>query len=91
MERITQAMLERKVAYLNELTGNPKEPYTRNESGQFKANRGNYHLSGAYGGWQLNQMCNEGGGCKDIFYVGYVPKRELFNLIAAYINGITAK
>ena len=46
---------------------------------------GSYQLSGAYGGWQLQQIQNEGGGIKAITS-GFVPKRELYDQIQAILN-----
>ena len=89
MERITNNMLERKVDYLNKITGNNPVSYTRSDSG-FKANIGNYHISGAYGGVALEQMTNESGGIHSVFSIGHVPKRELFDRICAYVDGIDA-
>ena len=56
MYRITRGMLDKKVEHLNKITGNPSAPWTRLENGKLRANIGNYHLSGAYGGWSLHQM-----------------------------------
>ena len=86
--RITEKMIERKIAYLNEITGNPAEPYTRGEDGSFAANVGNYHRSDAYGGVSLEQMVGPGGGVHDVFSCGHVPKRELFDRICAMIIGL---
>ena len=86
--QITKKMLEKKVDYLNQLTGNPTVPWTKNKDGKFKANIGNYHLSGAYGGYSLERMCTDGGGVTTPLNTGCVPKRELFNAICHYINGI---
>ena len=90
MERITKAILERKVDYLNRVTDSPETPWTRNADGKLKANIGNYHLSGAYGGWTLHHMCNDGGGVHSVLNCGYVPKRDLASLIDAYVYGIQA-
>lgn len=89
MERITIGTLKLKVDYLNRITGSPETSYTR-KNGQFKANPGNYHISGAYGGWSLERMHNEGGGVESIIS-GFRPKRELFELICAYVKGIEAQ
>lgn len=83
--RITEKQIEVSIDRLNVLTGNPSKPYSRN-----KANIGNYHLSCAYGGYALHQMINDCGGVNDIFN-GYKTKRELFNLIHAFIAGIETK
>lgn len=86
IQRITQAQLESMVKTINRLTQNPEETYTR-ENGRCQANVGNYHLSGAYGGWRLDQVCGTGGGIRSISD-GYVSKRELYNFMRAFIYGI---
>jgi hypothetical protein len=53
-----------------------------------KANRGNYHLSHAYGGVCLHRMCTDGGGVSSPLSTGHVSKRELAGLLSAYIAGI---
>lgn len=50
-ERISIKQLEQLVAVLNTRTNHALQPYTRNEAGEFIGNPGNYHLSGAYGGY----------------------------------------
>ena len=87
MTRITRKQLETAVDTLNEMTGSPLEPYSK-VGDKWVANVGNYHISGAYGGFSLHRMVNDGGGVKDIFYCGHVPARELFGLIRAYRYGI---
>lgn len=47
---------------------------------------GRYILHGAYGGWQLAQIINEGGGIRTI--TGYGTKREAYHLIQAYREGM---
>ena len=87
MERITRKQLQAAVDTLNSMTDSPSEPY-RKEGDKWVANVGNFHISGAYGGFSLHRMCNEGGGVRDIFYCGHVPARQLFELIRAYRLGI---
>ena len=89
MERITRAQLDAAVDMLNHMTGNNSKPYREN-GGKWVANLGNYHINGAYGGVALHQMCNEGGGIRDIFSSGHMTKRELFDRIHAYRYGIQA-
>ena len=50
---------------------------------------GRYTLTGAYGGWQLQQVINEGGGVRAITQ-GYGTKREVYHLIHAYREGMAA-
>ena len=88
MQRITRKFLEAQINTLNRMTGNPEEPYRRNEAGKSVANVGNYHLDGAYGGFALYRMVGESGGCSDIFSCGHVSARQLSDLIGAYMAGI---
>jgi hypothetical protein len=85
--RITRAFLDAKVATLNSMTKSPSEPY-RTVDGKAVANKGNYHISGAYGGYCLHRMCNEGGGVSDVFSIGHVSTRELAGLMSAYMAGL---
>ena len=85
--RISIKHLEATVLILNQVTNQPITPYS-NADGKFVANVGNYHLSGAYGGYQLHQMANEGGGVRDALHCGYTTKTKLYDLICAYRKGI---
>ena len=92
MARITIKDLEYQVNYLNKLTGNDPTPWeTSSVDGKMKANIGNYHLSGAYGGQALHQMSTENGGIHDISKRGYMTKSALHEWIAAYIAGIESQ
>lgn len=85
--RITKKQLQDRIDLLNEITGNPMTPYDTS-SGKLVANVGNFHLSQAYGGYSLNEMSNESGGCYDTFRCGHVPARELYHRINALVEGI---
>jgi hypothetical protein len=50
---------------------------------------GRYYAQGAYGGWKLVQIVNEGGGERAIT-AGYTTRRELYALIHAYREGMHA-
>jgi len=89
--RITKKDLDCVVNRINSITSSPATSYTKDNNGNFNANIGNYHLSGAYGGYALHRMFNEGGGIEDVFQIGYAPKKELFGLMQAFINGLGAK
>ena len=82
-------MLQACVDYLNELTGQPALPWTQTENG-LKANVGNYHISGAYGGFCLYQMTNEYGRVTTPLFWWHGPKRKLFNALNAFIEEIEA-
>ena len=80
--------IKRKLAYLNDLTGNPVEPWKENGEPGNRANVGNYHLSQAYGGYGINQMSNGAGGCTDPIFCGHRSKRECYSLLCAYVQGV---
>jgi len=90
MERITQKQLEYLVERINEDTNSPKASYTKTEEGH-KANIGNYHLSYAYGGVKLERMCNEGGGVNTVSTGGFGTKRELYDWMRAYLDGMSER
>jgi hypothetical protein len=85
--RITRAHLDAKCATINSLAKSPLEP-SRMVDGKYVANVGNYHISGAYGGYCLHRMATEGGGVRDVFSCGHVPARELAGLMSAYMAGL---
>jgi hypothetical protein len=85
--RITIKDLEGLVDTLNRVTGQSMEPWSKNEQGKFTANIGNYHLAGAYGGYELHQMVNNGGGVTVIIN-GYQSKKDLFYQLRALLDGI---
>lgn len=88
MDRITNKMLENKIDYLNAITNSPKEPWSTDKNGKTKANIGNHHLDGAYGGVCVHKMVNDGGGVSTPLVGGNVTKRELYDLLCAYVKGI---
>ena len=88
MDKIKISDIERKLAYPNELTGNPVEPWKKNGEPGNRANVGNYHLSQAYGGFGINRMSNGAGGCHDPIFCGHRTKRECYNLLCSYVRGI---
>ena len=85
--RITRAMLDRQVEALNRQAGTPETAWTRAEDGTLTANIGNYHLSGGYGGWQLQQVVNINGGVRTIT-LGFRSKREMAEMIRVYSVGM---
>jgi hypothetical protein len=68
--RISQRDLEVLTNRLNEKAGFKNPQYNTPDS---------YQLSGAYGGWKLEKVCNEAGGVSTVSHGGYMPKRELYN------------
>lgn len=87
MDRISEKDLKRVIDDLNTITGNPLTYGTRT-SDEFKANIGNYHLYCAYGGYELVQTMNEGGGVHVISRNGCTTKRDLYTQIKSLIDGV---
>lgn len=86
MNRITEKDLQAVCDHLNRLTGSPKEPYTVS-NGRNVSNPDCYLLDHAYGGVALHRIANLSGGVYDIFH-GHYTKRELYDRMHAYIQGI---
>jgi len=89
MQTITIKFLKAQVDRLNREMNLPLVPYIR-EGDKLVAQIGNYHLSGAYGGYALHKMETPGGGISDVFGCGHVTKRDLSARISAMIAGIDA-
>jgi hypothetical protein len=86
-QRITRAHLEAKAATINSMTKSPAES-SRMVDGKYRANVGNYHISGSYGGYCLHRMANESGGVNDVFDTGHITARQLAALMSAYTAGL---
>lgn len=84
--RITRAHLDAKAATLNSMTKSPAEPYSTVD-GKAVPNKGNFYISGAYGGYNLCRM-TKGGGAKNVLSNGHVSARELAALMSAYTAGL---
>jgi len=85
--RVRQSDLEQQLVVLNRITNSPMLPYDK-ESKVWQG--GNYHLSYAYGGVCVHQICRTGSSAvKEPIFHGHRPKREAYSLIEAYINGVS--
>lgn len=89
MNRITTKDLQAVVDRINRVTNSPMESWTRGADGKLRANIGNYHLDSAYSGYGLCRMMNEGGGVTSVL-PGFVPKREIYEKMHAFLRGIYA-
>lgn len=76
-------MIQNKLDRLNQLTGNPKEPWVRTDEG-FKAQVGNFHLDRAYGGVQLVRMVNTSGG--DTNMSSRVSESQMLEILSTLLN-----
>jgi len=85
---IRKKRLESLVERINRATGSPLIPWTKDKDGKLASNIGNFHLSGAYGGVSLQRMENEHGGVSDVFMCGHVTKRQLDDMMCAFIKGL---
>lgn len=89
MDRISKQQLQALCDRINQSCGTPLVPYAKTDSGYVPQAKC-YHLSGAYGGYALHQMCDVGSGVHDIFG-GHMPKRELYYRMRAFLDGIKSK
>lgn len=89
-QRITKKELEGVVDQINRMTNSPLEPYSKDAEGKLIVNVGCYTLSYAYGGVELQRMHNRFGGSTTPLNSGHVSKRELYNLMQAFIKGLRA-
>lgn len=85
--RITREDLDRMAQAINVALDCPQTTYTK-KNGKLVANVGNHFIRGAYGGWKLEKIDNEGGAVEDVLSCGYVPKRQLYEQMQAYLHGI---
>ena len=88
--RIKISDLEAVLRRINEATNNPTEPWTPQEgSPNLRASVGTYVLDFAYGGVRLCQITSDGGAQRDV--TGRGTKREVYNLMHAFLSGLAAK
>lgn len=85
MGRITPADVERQLRTLNADLSRPATAYSLDEQGHSHANPGHLCLSGAYGGWQVQEIVNTGGGIRNLTQ-GYAPLRE----VSTFLDGMSA-
>lgn len=69
--KISMELLRNELKYLNEITKEDKYPY---------------QVCMAYGGYGLDKVVNEGGGCKTV--IGLTTKKDLYNQMEMFIKGI---
>jgi hypothetical protein len=86
---VTLKTLQNKIDTINEMTGNPLEPYTKTENG-YVANIGSYHISQAYGGVALVRMVSEGGGESMPTHSGHITKKELNHQLDGFLAALRA-
>jgi hypothetical protein len=87
MNRITKKTLQARVETINHILGVADSPYTR-AGDKLTPNVGTFHLSGAYGGYCVFRVCENGGGATPIWH-GHIPAREAYDRMSAFIAGLT--
>jgi len=87
MQRITNKDLERLAGRFNMEFDRLPKPYGNN-SGKPGANIGNFHISYAYGGACLHEITNSGGAVKCPIQQYHSPKRELYEKMHAFLDGV---
>ena len=88
-KRVNVSEIDAVIKRINIITGSPLEPYATGLDGKAIPQAGNYHLSGAYGGYSLHRMAPT-GGVTDVLRCGHVTARELRDLMWAFISGFYA-
>ncbi len=90
MSRITQKDLERVATRLNKLAGYPLRPYIVVD-GRSIPQANCYHIEYAYSGVQLVQMSSKphDTSTRDVLGCGYLTKRDLYNRMLAFSNGLS--
>lgn len=90
--RVKEKDLQEIIKDINRVTNNPESYSTLQNDGTYKTNVGHYHLSCAYGGYNLHQIVNDGGGITTPLGGGYHTKKELYNKLYSFYCGLcTAK
>lgn len=91
MKRITDKILQAKIDALNQLTGNPPNPYTRNqETGKLTANVGSHYLAHGFRGVNVYRLANNAGGVTTPLGNHDRPRRELADALDNYAAGYRA-
>ena len=72
--KVTLDLLRGRVEYLNSITKSPEDENHK------------YELCGAYGGWAL--VITDGKHCIVKSVTMRYPKKELYNILNAYIDGL---
>lgn len=89
-QRITKAMLQKRLDILNDVFGYDREPYTKSpipsDRNRIKGNHGTFIIDSAYGGHRLSQMScySDGTGERDLSPRG--TARETYDIINAWID-----
>jgi hypothetical protein len=87
MAQVTDADLENAIERLNKISDMPVTPFSRDRTGKFVPNVGNYHLYQAYGSSALHQMHKSGDSSTDIIF-HLTTRDELLAQIQSRTDGV---
>lgn len=82
-EQITMEMLRRLALQINKATNSPTEMWPGTGIGM---SDNHYYVDYGSGGARLERVDGRGG--HNVLSCGYLPKRELFNRIQAFLEGV---
>ena len=85
-QRITIAMLQKRLDILNDIFGYDREPYTRDAQGNIKGNHGTFVIDSAYGGHRLSQMACVWGSTGQRNLSPRGTARETYDIVNAWID-----
>lgn len=86
MKQITNRDLEALIRLINKATNSPMNTW---ESAEWQV--GNFHLDCAMGGVSLGRVASKEGAISRPLIEGYVTKRALYDLLQAFLKGLTLK
>lgn len=86
--RTTRGQLQAQVDQLNKALNRPLEPWRKGDAPGCRANIGNLHLDHNIGGWQVQEMCNEGGGVTCPLGDYRFSAGELWHVLRAAIGAV---
>ena len=95
-DRITNRDLDGLCGIINRTLGVEASAQWSREGDKIVQAPGYYHIDGAYGGVALYRTCDVNGdgeshGVHDVFRAGHMPKRDLYNRLRAFLDGIEAR
>ena len=89
MERVTERQIEAVCGWINAAHGfGGGARLWRREDSRHVATIGMFYIDYACGGVNLARIVNEGGGITYPFAGKFMPKRELYGLMRAYLAGL---
>ncbi len=85
--RVTRADVDRLCERINQATNSPTE-YGTTQRGKLTHNIGHFHCASGYGGLMFERTTSPLGGTVNIFGSGYIPTKDMYNRLQAFIKGL---